>query len=132
MRITGRYAAAAATALLAAGVLAGCGSDSSTVAQDPGTTAPTVSTSSTPPASTHTGPHCATVWKKGATLPHTYRGCVDDTGWVKAEVYQCSDGHRLVTFSHTYFASPGRTISRAATTLAKDHDFQQTMAVCGA
>jgi hypothetical protein len=31
-----------------------------------------------------------------------------------------------------FYASPGRTISRAATTLAKDPDFRQTMAVCGA
>jgi len=65
-------------------------------------------------------------------LPTVYRGCVSDSKWRKAEVYQCSDGHRLVTFAHVFYASPGRTISRAATTLAKDQDFQQTMAVCGA
>ena len=69
---------------------------------------------------------------KKSELPKTYRGCVVDTRWVKAQVYQCSDGHRLVTFAHAFYASPGRTISRAATTLAKDHDFRQTMAVCGA
>jgi hypothetical protein len=37
-----------------------------------------------------------------------------------------------VTYAHAFYASPGRTISRAATTLAKDHGFKQTMAVCGA
>jgi hypothetical protein len=37
-----------------------------------------------------------------------------------------------VTYAHVFYASPGRTISRAATTLAKDQGFQQTMAVCGA
>jgi hypothetical protein len=51
---------------------------------------------------------------------------------VKAQVYQCSDGHHLVTYAHAFYAAPGRTISRAATTLAKDHGFRQTMAVCGA
>jgi hypothetical protein len=131
MRTTGKYAGLAAATLLAASVLAGCGSDSSTVAQDPTTSGPTTPTSKTPDANP-TGPACTTVWKKGGTLPHVYRGCVADAGWVKAEVYQCSDGHRLVTYAHAFYASPGRTISRAATTLAKDHGFKQTMAVCGA
>jgi hypothetical protein len=131
MRTTGKYAGAAVAAVLAAGVLAGCGSDSSTVAQDPTSSGPTASTSKTPDASP-TGPACTTVWKKGETLPQSYHGCVAGAGWVKAETYQCSDGHRLVTYAHAFYASPGRTISRAATTLAKDDDFQQTMAVCGA
>jgi len=65
-------------------------------------------------------------------LPHTYRGCTTSAGWVKAQVYQCEDGHRLVTYAHSFYAVPGRTISRAATTLAKDHGFRHTMAVCGA
>ncbi len=132
MRTTGKYAGLVAAALLAAGVLAGCGSDSSAVAQDPTTTAPTTSPTSTAPATEPSGPACTTVWKKGETLPQTYRGCVADAGWLKAEVYQCSDGHRLVTYAHAFYARPGRTISRAASTLAKDQDFKQTMAVCGA
>jgi hypothetical protein len=132
MRTTGTYAGLAAAALLAAGVLAGCGSDSSAVAQDPTTSGPTQAPTSTTPDPDPTGPTCTKVWKKGGKLPPSYRGCVADAGWVKAEVYQCSDGHRLVTYAHAFYASPGRTISRAATTLAKDHDFKQTMAVCGA
>ena len=132
MRRTGRYAGGAVAALLAAGLLAGCGSDSSTVAQDPATSGPTAPSTSQAADPDPTGPACVTVWKKGSELPKTYRGCVVDTRWVKAQVYQCSDGHRLVTFAHAFYASPGRTISRAATTLAKDHDFRQTMAVCGA
>jgi hypothetical protein len=72
------------------------------------------------------------VWKDGATLPQPYRGCATTAGWVKAQVYQCSDGHRVVTYAHAFYAVPGRTISQAATTLAKDHGFRQTMAVCGA
>lgn len=135
MANTGTYAALAAAAVLTAGALAGCGSDSSATAQDPGASSPTSPSASnadpTDPTSPH-GPACATVWKKGSRLPQAYRGCVADAGWVKAEVYQCSDGHRLVTYAHAFYASPGRTISRAATTLAQDHDFQQTMAVCGA
>jgi hypothetical protein len=129
MGITGRHrcAAVAALAVLA---LSGCGSDSSSVAQDPGTSSPTASATSggNPPQ----GPTCDHVWRDGATLPHDYRGCADAGSWVKAEVYQCSDGHRLVTYAHAFYASPGRRITQAAKTLAQDQEFQHTMAVCGA
>jgi hypothetical protein len=138
MRITGlagtcaRVAALAASGLLAAGVLAGCGSASSTVALDPAgsSTTTTPSTSTTAPAPS--GPSCAHVWKSGAHLPTPYRGCSSASGWVKAQLYQCSDGQHVVTYAHAFYATPGRSISRAATTLAKDHRFQHTMAVCGA
>jgi hypothetical protein len=130
--ITGKAAGLATATVVVAGLLAGCGSGSSTEAQDPGakgSITPSVATSG--PAEP-TGPACTKVWKGGSTLPHGYRGCVTSAGWVKAQVYQCSDGHRLVTYAHAYYASPGRSISRAATTLAKDNGFQHTMAVCGA
>jgi hypothetical protein len=135
MRTTGRIVGLAAAGLLTAATLAACGSSDS-VAEDPGVGAssPITSPSSdgTTAPSGPTGPACATVWKKGGQLPHAYKGCMSDAKWVKAEVYQCSDGHRLITFAHVFYASPGRTISRAATTLAQDQDFRQTMAVCGA
>ena len=131
MGTTGKTAGLVSAALLTAGLLAGCGSGSSNaVAQDP-------AGSSTP--ATHdagrtdpTSPTCAHVWRDGETLPLGYRGCATTAGWVKAQVYQCSDGHHLVTYAHAFYAAPGRTISRAATTLAKDQGFRQTMAVCGA
>jgi len=130
----GRIVGLTAAGLLTAATLAACGSgDSSTVAQDPGAgTPPTPTASASRGGNPPQGPTCDSVWKKDAKLPTVYRGCVSDSKWRKAEVYQCSDGHRLVTFAHVFYASPGRTISRAATTLAKDQDFQQTMAVCGA
>jgi hypothetical protein len=131
MTVTGRAAAAATTGLLVAGVLAGCGSSSSTVAQDPGGSASNPS-SPTTSQSTPDGPACTKVWKAGASLPSPYLGCTAATGWVKAQVYQCSDGHRVVTYAHTYYTVVGRTISRAATTLASDHGFRHTMAACGA
>lgn len=131
--MTSRAAGLFVAALVTAGSLAGCGSASSTTAQDPGagTSTPTSVPSSSSGQTAQT-PTCLRVWKQGATLPHSYRGCATTAGWVKAQVYQCSDGHHLVTYAHAFYASPGRTISRAATTLAKDHGFQQTMAVCGA
>ena len=135
MGTTGKAASLVSVALLTAGLLAGCGSgDTSTVAQDPGS-----QSSHTSSQATHdtgrtdpTSPTCAQVWKDGGTLPQRYRGCATTAGWVKAQAYECSDGHRVVTYAHAFYAAPGRTISRAATTLAKDHGFRQTMAVCGA
>jgi hypothetical protein len=131
MSITGKAASLVSAALLTAGLLAGCGSgSSSTVAQDPAS-GPTHSASGTG-RTDPTSPTCAHVWRDGGTLPQGYRGCATTAGWVKPQVYQCSDGHHLVTYAHAFYAAPGRTISRAATTLAKDHGFRQTMAVCGA
>ena len=126
--VRGGAAVAAVSAVLTLGA---CGSDSSsTTAADP---AGSVSPSSTPSASTDpTGPACATVWRDGQMLDTAYRGCVTTQGWVKAQVYECSDGHRMVTFAHVFYAQPGRKITRSDTTLAKDTAFRHTMAVCGA
>jgi hypothetical protein len=122
-------AGAAVAAVLALGA---CGSTSSTVAADPGTAPPT-STSPSPTGSpTPDSPRCAGVWNDGRTLPASYRGCAASQGWVKAQVYQCSDGHRIVTYAHAFYAAPGHTITRSASTLAKDTDFRHLMATCGA
>jgi hypothetical protein len=126
-----RLGALASTALLAAGALAGCGSGSSAVAQDPGGGSSHGPTGATTPAAP-SGPRCEAVWKSGATLPSPYHGCTSTAGWVRAQNYQCENGQRLVTYAHAFYATPGRSISRAATTLAKDHEFRHTMAVCGA
>ena len=62
-------------------------------------------------------------------LDTAYRGCVTSKGWVKAQVYECSDGHRMMTFAHVFYAQPGRKITPSDTTLAKDAAFRHTMAV---
>ncbi|MGA8245441.1 MAG: hypothetical protein WB797_00905 [Nocardioides sp.] len=129
MTIGVRTSAAAAAAVLTL-ALGACGSGSSTVAEDPGTspTAP----SSSPTGSAHSGPACSHVWRDGVRLSPGYRGCSTAQGWVKAQVYECADGHRLVTYAHTFYARMGRTITRTSTTLAHDHTFRHLMAVCGA
>lgn len=126
----------ALTALAMAAValtLGACGSDTSTVAQDPATTPATTTSSPTatvkPP---HVGPACKAVWRDGADLAHSYRGCLDTSGWVKAQVYQCSDGHRVVTYAHSFYGQPGRTITKSSTTLVNDQQFRHLMALCGA
>jgi hypothetical protein len=133
MGITVRFAGAAAS-LLTAFVLAGCGSDdSSGVAEDPATSPATSPPTSDSTQAAHAGPACSAVWRAHHRLPSSYKGCTDESGtFVKAQVYYCSDGHRLITYAHTFYAVPGRTVSQAETTLAHDQAFQHTMAVCGA
>ncbi|MGC4111233.1 MAG: hypothetical protein QM747_12575 [Nocardioides sp.] len=136
--LASKVAVALTTGVLAAGALAGCGSSSSAVAQDPaangGPTAPDSATPGTPTPGTQPAdmPSCQKVWKAGSTLPAAYSGCHESAGLVKPQVYQCEDGHHVVTYAHLYYATPGRSISRAATTLAKDHGFRHVMATCGA
>ena len=130
MRIAMR-AGAAVAAVSAVLALGACGSDSSTTAADPaGSASP--SASRPPPPRPRPARRAR---RSGATvgmLDTAYRGCATSQGWVKAQVYQCSDGHRLVTFAHVFYAQPGRKITRSDTTLAKDAAFRHTMAVCGA
>ncbi len=122
--------AVAATVLTLA--LGACGSGSSTVAEDPGTSPTAPSSNSTGPDQAHSGPACSHVWRDGVPLPHGYHGCSSAQGWVKARVYECSDGHRLVTYAHAFYARSGRTITKSSTALAHDHAFRHLMAVCGA
>ena len=126
-----RFAGAAAAAVLTL-ALGACGSVSSTVAQDPGSSPAAPTSSATGSDSGSTGPACAHVWRDGVRLPHTYRGCSTAQGWVNAQVYECSDGHRIVTYAHAFYARSGRTITKSSTALAHDHAFRHIMAVCGA
>ncbi|MCW2844830.1 MAG: hypothetical protein JWN22_2746 [Nocardioides sp.] len=129
---------AAASAALTVGA---CGSDSTPVAQDPATSP--VSSPSTPPPSSESPsspssssapdhPVCAAVWRDGHVLAPDYAGCAASGGWVRAMVYHCSDGHRLVTYAHEFYAQPGHEITRSDSTLARDAAFRHLMAVCGA
>jgi hypothetical protein len=128
MRIARAAGAVAAAVLTLA--LGACGSDSSTVAQDPGSSP--VSPTSSATGSGNAGPMCSHVWRDGVRLPHGYRGCTTAQGWVKAQVYVCSDGHKVVTYAHTFYARSGRTITKSSSALAHDHAFRHLMAVCGA
>lgn len=127
--LMGVRAGAAVAAVAVALTLGACGSGSSNVAQDPAT-----SPATSPSASNTTpdGPTCNAVWSDGRRLPATYHGCASSAGWVKASAYDCSDGHRMVTYAHAFYAVPGHTITRSASTLAKDAAFRHVMAVCGA
>jgi hypothetical protein len=122
-------AGGAVAAVAAALTLGACGSGSSDVAQDPASTA---ATSPPPSSAAPDGPDCTAVWTDGRMLPTSYHGCAASSGWVKAQIYHCSDGHRMVTYAHAFYAQPGHKITRSESTLAKDTAFRHTMAVCGA
>lgn len=135
---TSRRRLAAALALVA-GLLAGCGStgqatDSQTVT--PSTDMPTIQSPSTPSSSQSgtpmpTGPACGSVWKAGAKLPATYKGCVQGAAWVAADNLGCSSGQKLVRFDDHFWAVRHGTIHRV-TSLKTDKDYQRSVASCRA
>jgi len=101
-----RLAVLTVTALL---LLAGCtSSDGGRSDGDKETTKP--SATKTTPAPT--GPACASIWKKGTTLPAGYTRCVDDGAYGLQDVTKCQDGTKLVAYSDTYFALTGGRISK--------------------
>jgi hypothetical protein len=117
----------------------GCGSSGSSADDAAGTdpTSTPVSSSATPSDETSAPagvPDCETVWQDGATLPRTYRGCVDDTGTVvPRDALGCSSGQRLVSHGDRYYAVPGGTIHEAATTpLADDPEYRTAVRSCRA
>lgn len=132
MTIGVRAAAGAAAAGVLTLALGACGSGSSTVAEDPATSPAGPTSSATGSDHANAGPACAHVWRDGVRLPQGYDGCQAAQGWVKAQVYECSDGHRIVTYAHAFYARSGRTITKSSTALAHDHAFRRMMAVCGA
>ena len=139
-----RFAAAAAVLTV---LLAGCGDDGSETATDdagatPGTSAsvspteePTPTEGATPTeeeAATPEGPLCGEVWVDGEMLPARYRGCLDGEKWRDAFVYPCSSGQKLVTFGRTFYAAKGERITESSTPLARNPEFQDVLATCGA
>lgn len=77
---------------------------------------------STPSAtSTPTGPPCADIWKAGETLPADYASCVEGGVTAEQEVYECTDGTKLVAFADTMYAVTGGEILKP-----KEQPFQDT------
>ena len=112
----------------------GCGSSDSTASDaagtDPsGTPESSVGASPTPVD----GPDCASVWQEGATLPKSYRGCVDEAGaLVERDTLGCSSGQRMVSHADRYWAVLGGTIHEATGPLADDPDYRAAVRSCRA
>lgn len=112
----------------------GCGSSGSSAPDaagtDPtGSPAPSISESSAPAD----GPACDSVWQEGATLPRSYRGCVDGSGTlVPRDALGCSSGQRMVSHADRYYAVLGGTIHEATTPLAEDREYRAAVRSCRA
>ena len=116
---------------LGAIALTGCGSDDGKTKAEP---TPSSSAGSTGSSSGASGtPACTDVWADGATLPHRYTGCSDDSGdLVKPRSIGCESGQRIVTYDDRFYAVPGGTVHQADTTLEKDRDYRAALMRCRA
>jgi len=127
-------------------VLAGCGTDAGTSAEEP--VASPASESPTPdtdepdkgepaeddepqavPAGT---PACAAVWRDGTRLARDYQGCRVGQRFVAPDQEPCSFGQRLVRYGDHFYAVRGGPVNRTAAPLAKDRDYRGAIASCRA
>ena len=129
-------------------LLSGCGTDGTTASDDGA--APASSESSEPsPSPTATSPDpsetaapdpgagapaCTDVWKDGARLPRTYKGCNEGEGgaatFVRRQVLDCSSGQRMVVHADHYYGVLGGTIHRTESRLLKDRGYGEAVARC--
>jgi hypothetical protein len=112
---------------LAALCASGCGSDSAESGADASSPAAT-----TPSASALAAAACSEVWKDGAQLPRSYRGCAEDDQLVKPDVLGCSSGQRMVRYADRYYAVYGGTVHEATPSLEKDRDYRAAVLSCRA
>lgn len=122
-------------AMALAGTLAACGDDSDT-AVDAGTSPSSSSSAASPsePATTDStapsGPRCAAVWKDGATLPATYKGCVDDGQYVAKDTLGCSSGQGMIRYGDHFYAVLHGQIHETESVLDKDRGYRAAVAIC--
>jgi hypothetical protein len=121
---------AAVVAVVALGVLAGCGNDGSDVRGAPAT-APASPTASVGTRSTPAKPlpACAAVWKVGKVLPMSYRGCVRAGDTVAPRSHSCSSGQRLDSFGRHFYAARGARV-QWVDDLTHDAVFQRALEAC--
>lgn len=119
-------------------LLAGCGDDAATTADDPAedstTSVPTQEPSpseSTPAPAAPAQPACDDVWVDGRTFPERYRGCLDGDRVVQAESTYCEFGTRLFYFGNRYYAVPNGPVNLTEKGLARDPGFQKALRKCG-
>jgi len=123
--------------LLAFGLaLGGCGSETADSASDPTASQstpsdPVLTTSPTSPTTEAVPdwPACDSVWKGGATLKRSYRGCLDSEEPVKADRILCSFGTPIVTYAHRFYAQPGHQIHDEGS-LKDSAEFQHDIDIC--
>jgi hypothetical protein len=129
-----RLVGGAVAMVAAAGVLAGCGSGSSS-AVDPSAGQSTAGSSSPSPSQTTSSsmasdlPACGEVWQAGAKLPDNYRGCLQGTNETRADRLGCSSGQRMVRFDNHWYAVLGGRIHHSRD-LVHDAQYLHSVRVC--
>lgn len=100
-----------ATAVTAAALvlLAACGDDEPTAADDPST--PASETSASEPPELPDWPSCDEVWVAETTLPQGYKGCLDGDTPVKADRQACSSGQVIVIYDDRFYAVLGGPVN---------------------
>lgn len=113
-------------------LVAGCGDDSATTADDPGTT-PTSSspTEPTTPSEPATSPQCSEIWVDGQTFPERYRGCFEGSEKIQAESTYCEFGTKLFFYDNRFYAVPNGPVNETDGALAKDPGFKTAINKCG-
>jgi len=104
--------------------LSGCGEETP---RDPSASESTASPSSEVPE----GPVCAEVWVDGASIPGSYRGCVDADTWVAAEATRCDSGQVLVVYGDRFYGAKGATVNDVGGPLDDSDQYRRAVRSCG-
>ena len=127
-------------------LLAGCGTGGATASNDGTGASSSESSEPSPTAASPTpsqtaepepgadAPDCKDVWKDGARLPRTYKGCNEREGgtatFVRRQVLDCSSGQRMVVHADHYYGVLGGTVHRTESRLLKDRGYGEAVARC--
>lgn len=114
-------------------LLAGCGSDSDSTADDPvGSSSPDDTPSAPSDAAGADGdwPDCASAWREGATIPEDYVGCLDGGEVVEADGLECSSGQFILTHEDRFWAVAGGPVAGTDGPLLDDAKYQSVLESC--
>lgn len=115
-------------------LLAGCGEEGGTEADDAASSASPseTSTESAEPAATAPQPQCDDVWVTGTTLPADYAMCFDGEEQVDPDGVYCEVGTPLVTHESHWWAVRGGEVQEATTDgpLVEDPGYQADLRPC--
>lgn len=75
-------------------------------------------------------PACEQVWQAGAKLPGGYAGCLEGDQEVAADGRYCEFGKPLVTYADRFYAVPGGTIAEGTSPLRSDPGYRKVLRTC--
>lgn len=119
---------------MAALVVTACGSQQSSAntAGGDASASPSSSPTHTGPTAPPGTPDCSSVWTAGATLPRSYKGCVQGASYVKRDAIGCESGQAIIRYADRFYAVPGGTIHQTAKSLKGDRKYLAAVYRCRA